>query len=132
MPLHLTKITYGAQSMEDLRSWFEEGGPEMRLTTRYVPKRLAELEGGSLYWIYDHALVGRSPILRFEQREDNGRWWIVLERKLIPVAPRAKRAHQGWRYLDEENAPPDLAEGTQEGDVLPGHLVKDLAKLGLV
>ncbi|MCB5424052.1 DUF1489 domain-containing protein [Altererythrobacter sp. CC-YST694] len=132
MPLHLTKIAYGAQSMEDLRSWFEEGGPEMRLTTRYVPKRLAELEDGSLYWIYDHALVGRSPILRFEQREDNGRWWIVLERKLIPVEPRAKRAHQGWRYLDEENAPPDLDEGSREGDVLPGHLVKDLAKLGLV
>lgn len=132
MPLHLTKIAYGAQSMEDLRSWFEEGGPEMRLTTRYVPKRLAELEDGSLYWIYDHALVGRSPILRFEQREDNGRWWIVLERKLIPVEPRAKRAHQGWRYLDEENAPPDLDEGSRKGDVLPGHLVKDLAKLGLV
>ncbi|HZF46741.1 MAG TPA: DUF1489 domain-containing protein [Sphingomonadaceae bacterium] len=132
MPLHLTKIAYGAQSMEDLRSWFEKGGPEMRLTTRYVPKRLAELEGGSLYWIYDHALVGRSPILRFEQREDNGRWWIVLERKLIPVEPRAKRAHQGWRYLDGDNAPPDLDEGAREGDVLPGHLVKDLAKLGLV
>ncbi|WP_336978159.1 DUF1489 domain-containing protein [Altererythrobacter fulvus] len=132
MPLHLTKIAYGAQSMEDLRSWFEEEGPEMRLTTRYVPKRLAELEGGSLYWIYDHALVGRSPILRFEQREDNGRWWIVLESKLIPVEPRAKRAHQGWRYLEEENAPPDLGEGAMEGDVLPGRLVKDLAKLGLV
>lgn len=132
MSLHLTKIAYGAQSMGDLRSWFEEGGPEMRLTTRYVPKRLAELEGGSLYWIYDHALVGRSPILRFEQREDNGRWWIVLERKLIPVEPRAKRAHQGWRYLDEENAPPDLGEGSMQGDVLPGKLVKDLAKLGLV
>lgn len=132
MPLHLTKIAYGAQSMEDLRSWFEEEGPEMRLTTRYVPKRLAELEGGSLYWIYDHALVGRSPILRFEQREDNGRWWIVLESRLIPVEPRAKRAHQGWRYLEEENAPPDLDEGAMEGDVLPGRLVKDLAKLGLV
>ncbi|KPL68112.1 hypothetical protein SZ64_08260 [Erythrobacter sp. SG61-1L] len=132
MPLHLTKIAFGAQSMEDLRSWFDIGGPEMRLTTRYVPKRLAEMEGGSLYWIYDHALVGRSPILRFEQREDNGRWWIVLERKLIPVEPRAKRAHQGWRYLDEENAPPDLGEGSMEGDVLPGRLVKDLAKLGLV
>ncbi|HTN14003.1 MAG TPA: DUF1489 domain-containing protein [Sphingomonadaceae bacterium] len=132
MPLHLTKIAFGAQSMEDLRSWFDEGGPEMRLTTRYMPKRVAELEGGSLYWIYDHALVGRSPILRFQQREDNGRWWIVLERKLIPVEPRAKRAHQGWRYLEEENAPPDLGEGMAEGDVLPGRLVKDLAKLGLV
>lgn len=132
MPLHLTKIAFGAQSMEDLRSWFDEGGPEMRLTTLYMPKRVAELEGGSLYWIYDHALVGRSPILRFQQREDNGRWWIVLERKLIPVEPRAKRAHQGWRYLEEENAPPDLGEGMAEGDVLPGRLVKDLAKLGLV
>lgn len=132
MPLHLTKIAFGAQSMEDLRSWFDGGEPEMRLTTRYMPKRVAELEGGSLYWIYDHALVGRSPILRFQQREDNGRWWIVLERKLIPVEPRAKRAHQGWRYLEEENTPPDLGEGMAEGDVLPGRLVKDLAKLGLV
>jgi len=90
------------------------------------------MAGGSLYWILNHALVARSPILGFEQREDNGRWWIRLERKLIPVEPRARRAHQGWRYLKDEDVPPDFGEGTMSGDMLPGKLVKDLAKLGLV
>lgn len=131
MALHLTKIAYGAKSLEEVQEWFERAEPEMRLTTRYLPTRHAELQGGSLYWIFDHALVGRSPILRFEQRED-GRWWIVLERRLIPVEPRARRAHQGWRYLKDEDAPADFGAGAMEGDVLPGSLVKDLAKLGLV
>lgn len=131
MALHLTKIAYGAKSLEEVQSWFDGDEPEMRLTTRYLPTRHAELQGGSLYWIFDHALIGRSPILRFEERED-GRWWIVLERRLIPVEPRARRAHQGWRYLKEEDAPADFGAGTVEGDVLPGSLVKDLAKLGLV
>ena len=90
------------------------------------------MRGGSLYWIYDHAIIGRSPIIGFEQREDNGRWWIRLEPRLILVEPRAKRAHQGWRYLSEEDAPRDLSAAEMEGDVLPGTLVKELAKLGLV
>lgn len=131
MPLHITKIAYGAKSPEEMLSWFDRPESEMRLTTRYLPKRHEEMAGGSLYWIYDHAIVGRSPILGFEQRED-GRWWIRLERKLIPVEPRARRAHQGWRYLKEEDAPRDLEQGSAQGDVLPGSLVKQLAKLGLV
>jgi hypothetical protein len=132
MPLHMTKIAYGAQSFEDLRGWFDgREGPEVRLTTRYLPKRHEEMQGGSLYWILDHALVARSPILGFEQKPD-GRWWIRLECRLITVHPRARRAHQGWRYLKAEDAPPDLAAGELEGDVIPGRLVKELSKLGLV
>lgn len=131
MPLHITKIAYGATSMDDLYSWFAGDEPERRLTTRYLPKRHEEMQDGSLYWIFDHAIVARSQILGFEQRED-GRWWIRLENRLIPVEPRAKRAHQGWRYLKHEDAPRDLAEGEIGGDVLPGSLVKELSKLGLV
>lgn len=133
MPLHMTKIAYGATGFEDMQRWFHEReGDEIRLTTRYLPKRHAEMEGGSLYWILNHALVARSPIVGFEQREDNGRWWIRLARKLIPVEPRARRAHQGWRYLKADDAPPDLGQGSMSGDILPGDLVKELAKLGLV
>ena len=80
MPLNMTKIAYGAQSLDEVRGWFDRGEAEMRLTTRYLPKRHEEMAGGSLYWIYDRALIGRSPILGFAQREDNGRWWIRLER----------------------------------------------------
>ena len=130
MPLGITKIAFRAESIDSLRAWLERG-EEALMTTRYLPKRHEEMVGGSLYWIFDHAIIGRSPILGFTQRED-GRWTIRLEPRLILVEPRAKRAHQGWRYLEEKNAPRDLAAGELQGDVLPGRLVKDLAKLGLV
>jgi len=130
MPLHMTKIAFGAKSVEDLRRWLE-ARPDAFAHTRYLPRRHEEMAGGSLYWIFDHALIGRSPIRGFEQRGD-GRWNIMLEPRLILVEPRARRAHQGWRYLRAEDAPPDLGEGLREGDVLPGRMVKELAKLGLV
>lgn len=131
MPLHLTKIAYGAADRAEVLSWFSEGPPEMRLTTRYLPKRYEEMQGGSLYWIHEHTIIGRSPLIGFEQKDD-GRWWIRLERQLIPVNPQPKRAHQGWRYLAEENAPRDLDPGEDPDALMPATMVKDLAKLGLV
>lgn len=131
MPLHMTKIAYGAKSLEEVQGWFDARS-DFRLTTRYLPTRHEEMIGGSLYWIYDHAIIGRSPIIGFEQRPDNGRWWIKLESRLIPVEPRAKRAHQGWRYMKDEDTPRDLNDGEVAGDMMPIKLVKELAKLGLV
>lgn len=132
MPLHLTKVAYGAQSLEEMRSWFATRGDEARLTTRYLPKRHEEIvPGGSLFWIFKHQLVMRSPILRFQEAE-GGKTHIVIGTTLIDVMPKPKRAHQGWRYLDDADAPRDLAEGETTGDVMPGHLASDLARLGLV
>lgn len=131
MPLGMTKLAYGTQSIATLRQWLEGHEAEARTATRYLPKRHEEMQGGSLYWIHEHAIVGRSPLLGFEQRED-GRWWIRMEPRLIPVQPRAKRAHQGWRYLAEENAPADLGEGETAGEALPSRLASELARLGLV
>ncbi len=130
MPLSMTKIAYRSGNIDNLRRWVESG-PEALMTTRYLPKRHEEMIGGSLYWIIEHAIVARCEILGFEQREDR-RWTIRLAPKLILVHPRAKRAHQGWRYLEEADAPADLEPGALAGDVLPGALVKDLARLGLV
>ena len=130
MPLHMTKIAYRSGSVENLRRWVERDN-EALMTTRYLPKRHEEMIGGSLYWIIEHAIVARSEILRFEQREDS-RWTIVLEPRLRLVHPKAKRAHQGWRYLADKDAPPDLAEGEVAGDALPVRMVRDLSKLGLV
>ena len=130
MPLNMTKIAFRAESVESLREWVESG-EEALMTTRYLPKRHEEMIGGSLYWIHQHAIIARSPIKAFEQRED-GRWWIKLEPHLIPVEPRAKRAHQGWRYLKDKDAPPDLPSGEFAGDAMPGKLINKLAKLGLV
>jgi hypothetical protein len=131
MPLHMTKIAYSAESVASLKAWLESHPHEALMTTRYLPKRHEEMVGGSLYWIFEHALVGRSPIRGFDQRDD-GRWHIRLEPRLIAVHTRPRRAHQGWRYLDEDDAPRDLGEGETAGDVMPARLIGELAKLGLV
>ena len=73
----------------------------------------------------------RSPILRFEEA-DGGRTNIIIAAKLIEVMPQPKRAHQGWRYLEGTDAPRDLGSDDDAGEVLPGHIAADLARLGLV
>jgi hypothetical protein len=130
MPLNLTKIAFGAKSYDDLAGWYEER-EVIRLTTRNRPTRHEEVVGGSLFWIINHAIVARSPITAFVKTED-GRWDICLEPKLIRVHQIPKRAHQGWRYLTEEKAPRDVAEGEDIGDALPGKLAAKLERLGLV
>jgi len=141
MPLHMTKIAFDCADVAELRQWLESHaapdgaraglhGGEARLTTRYLPKRQAEMAGGSLYWVHGGALVGRSPLLGFAQQPD-GKWWIRLAPRLITVLPQARRAHQGWRYLAADDAPSDLDEEAG-GAALPGRLVSELARLGLV
>jgi hypothetical protein len=127
--LHLTKIAYGANSLAEVHGWFADRGPEARLTTRYLPKRHAELVGGSLYWILKHQLVTRAPILGFEPAE-GGKTHIVISTALVDVVPVPRRAHQGWRYLDEKDAPPDLG-ALGGGEALPPELASELARLGL-
>jgi len=131
MPLHLTKVAYQAQSLAEMHGWFSTRGDVARLTTRYLPKRHAELAGGSLFWIFKHQLVARSPILGFQATED-GRTDILISTRLIDVYPVPRRAHQGWRYLADADAPRDLGDGEEVGEVMPGRLAGELAKLGLV
>lgn len=131
MPLNLTKVAFKATSLEEMHTWFADRGDQARLTTRYLPKRHAELVGGSLYWIFKRQLVARSEILGFEEAE-GGKTHIVISTRLIDVMPKPHRAHQGWRYLEEGDAPRDLAAGETSGDVMPGELAGELAKLGLV
>ncbi len=131
MPLHLTKVAFGAKSLEDMKSWFATRGDEAFLTTRYLPKRHEELIGGSLFWIFKGQLVMRSPILRFEPAE-GGKTHIVIGARLIDLYPIPRRAHQGWRYLEDADAPRDLADGEDAGETMPGKLAGELSKLGLV
>ncbi|PHP19967.1 hypothetical protein CG471_09210 [Sphingobium sp. IP1] len=132
MPLHLTKIAFQSESPATLKAWLESHADEARLTTRYLPKRLEEMDGGSLYWIHGHVLVGRSPILGF-QETGQGRYWIRLAPRLIPVRTAPKRAHQGWRYLEDKDAPPDLGGGEADDlEAMPPAMLKELARLGLV
>jgi hypothetical protein len=135
MPLHLTKVAFGATGLPDLVSRIDARAHagEVRMTTRYLPKRHAEIEGiGSLYWIVRHQLIARARIIRFDPTPD-GRMDIVLEARVIPVRPAPRRAHQGWRYLEDADAPEDLGGlMSQEDDALPAALLSDLAELALI
>lgn len=89
-----------------------------------------ELVGGSLHWIVKHRIIARQEILRFEDRSD-GRIDIVCSAALELVPPKPKRAHQGWRYLEEGEAPTGEDDGTGLSD-LPPRMYAKLATLGLV
>lgn len=131
MPLNMTKVAFKATSLEEMHTWFADRGEVARLTTRYLPKRHAEMVGGSVFWIFKRQLVARSEILGFEEAE-GGRTHILISTRLIDVLPKPHRAHQGWRYLEDKDAPRDLAAGEVAGDAMPGKLAADLARLGLV
>ena len=133
VPLHLTKVAYGCDSVDLLRERLATRAAQgsFFLTTRYLPKRHAEIEDGSLFWIVKHQLVGRTPILGFGEAE-GGKTAIHLEPRLILVHPRPKRAHQGWRYLEGRDAPLDLDESDGGLGALPPELAGKLAGLALL
>jgi hypothetical protein len=130
--LHLTKVAVGCASLEALENRIARRavGGEVRVPTRMRPKRMEELVGGMLYWIVKHRMVAGLNILRFEDRKD-GRIDIVCSAEFVPVTPKPKRAHQGWRYLADEDAPSGDDDGSGLG-ALPPRLYGTLAGLGLV
>jgi hypothetical protein len=131
--LHLTKVAVGCIDLDALRARLEgrAAAGETYLTTRYRPTRHGELIGGSLYWIVKHQLVARSEILRFEE-DERGHCLIRLRHGLVPVRVRMKRAHQGWRYLGDADAPADLGNDTDDLGSLPPRLLGALSALMLV
>jgi hypothetical protein len=132
VPLHLTKVAFGCDSVDYLAERLSSRANPWELTTRYLPKRHEEIDGqGSLFWILKHQLVGRTPIVGFGEAE-GGRTAIRMEPRLILVAARPKRAHQGWRYLEDKDAPLDLGEAGAGLDELPPALMGELAGLGLI
>lgn len=130
--LHLTKVAFACRDLEMLQQRIagRAVAGELRVVTRMRPKRAAELIGGSLYWIVKHRLIGAQEILRLEDRED-GRIDIVCSADLVVVSPIPRRAHQGWRYLEEADAPAADRDGSGLG-ALPPQLYGRLAALALV
>ena len=130
--LHLTKVAFACRDLDALQQRIANraANGELRVATRMRPKRAAELVGGNLYWIVKHRLVGCLEILRFDDRED-GRIDIVCSAELSAVSPMPRRAHQGWRYLEDSDAPGAEDDGSGLG-ALPPQLYGKLASLALV
>ena len=130
--LHMTRVAVGCSdypALEARIATYAKDG-EIRFTTRFKPKRADELIGGWLHFIVKHMLVARVQILRFDDRSD-GRVDIVCVADLERVHPQPKRAHQGWRYLADADAPKGLEDGSGVGE-LPPELYRELAGLSLI
>jgi hypothetical protein len=130
--LHLTKVAFACRDLAMLQERVARRAVdgELRIATRMRPKRADELVGGNLYWIVRHRLIAAVEILRFEDRED-GRIDIVCAAGLMTVAPTPRRAHQGWRYLEDADAPSADGDGSGVAE-LPPQLYGRLAALALV
>lgn len=132
--LHISKVAVGCKSVDALRRRQESRrqGGFVPITTRFRPRRADELVGGSIYWIVKHRLVVRQVIVGFGESDGERRTIIRLDPGLVPVRALPRRAHQGWRYLDPADAPPDL-DGAGDGSAeLPPQLAERLAVLALI
>ncbi len=140
MTVHLVKMCVGCDAVEELRRWqiervktIPDGRP--RHVTRNRPRREAELlDGGSIYWIIKGQIRVRQRVVGLEEREtESGKpaCGLVLDPALVTTEMKAMRPMQGWRYLESENAPRDLAEGDQTAD-MPPKLIAELRALGLL
>lgn len=134
MPLHLTRVAFACRTLADIAAAAErfalrlpDGRRVGRVSSARFPRRAAELVGGSLYWIIANTLVARQAILDVVPRPDGPGAEIRLALDLVPVEPTPRRAHQGWRYLEPAEAPPDF----DSQDPLPPALRRELASLGL-
>ena len=131
--LHLSRVAYGCTEYEQLQQRFDnmaDARGTLAISTRNKPKRADELIGGSVYFIIKHMLMGRIEITGIESGE-GGRHDIICKLPLERVRTTPKRAHQGWRYLTEEDAPEPLNE-EEAGDELPPHLLRELSALKLI
>ncbi|TDM75549.1 DUF1489 family protein, partial [Lactobacillus crispatus] len=104
MPLHLIKLSVGAESIKDLDGWIKERLKKAKTNrhvhiTRMTPKRDTELlDGGSIFWVIKGEILVREKLIGIEPFRDKdgiGRCRLVMEPKLIPVVPRPMRAFQG-------------------------------------
>src|SRR5438552_16847319 len=115
----------------------KKGLPQRHInTTRMTLKRDEELlAGSSLYWVIRGEIAAREKIIALEPFRDKdgiGRCRLVMQPKVIAVSPRPMRPFQGWRYLTDDAAPPDLGKA-QAGSVaaMPEPIPPDWRDLGL-
>ena len=144
MPLHLKKLSVGSTSIESLKEWHQEvlaRRGKIIHVTRSFPRRAEEIlpqnggDGGSIYWVIKGKMCARQLIDEFidVEREDGGvSCGIVMKPGLIPVFEKRHRPFQGWRYLEEKDAPLDLPSGEGGEDAMPMEMAEELRDLGLL
>ena len=137
--LHLIKLAVGASNVADLRQWQAEHARQLaplRHRTRSFPRRADEIiDGGSIYWVIGGFVLVRQPIVGIvAATRDDGRACtdLRLDPTLILVEPRPLKAFQGWRYLENNAAPPDLSDAEVGWSGAPNGLTSQLRRLCLI
>ncbi|MDC0998490.1 DUF1489 family protein [Alphaproteobacteria bacterium] len=104
--------------------------------TRNKPKRSQEIiDHGSLYWVIRRQIRVRQRIIRvddLENLEGKKRCGLILDPQLIRTEHRAYRPFQGWRYLEQSDAPLDLTSNQEAGVGMPSEMEEELRELGLL
>lgn len=146
MPVHLIKLAVGIESIDHLHERQKQrmderkaagDGRVLRILTRNTPRRAEELtaEGGSIFWVIKGRVLVRQQINSVEAataQDGTPRCAIHLDPKLIRVRTRRSRPFQGWRYLEDDNAPSDLPAGAAEEEEPPAEMAEELRELGLI
>jgi hypothetical protein len=142
--IHIIKLCVGVATLEELEGYREERahwwgadyGEDVHVhRTRTRPKRAVEIEeSGSIYWVISGVIRARQKVLRLaEALDEQGLPCcdIIMSPDLVRVLPRPRGPFQGWRYLEVEDAPPDLGAAgfAEEGSV---EIAEELVRLGLI
>lgn len=143
MTVHLIKLSVGTENFADLQArqqarllMLEKSGkqPELIHTTRNKPRRANEiLDGGSIFWVVKGGIIARQKMLDIRTITLDGvpHCELVFDTTLVSVQWQPRRAFQGWRYLEEQDAPQDRDVTSQE-DEMPQAMRQELMRLGLL
>jgi hypothetical protein len=144
--VNLLKTAAGLQEIDQLverqrgNRMIYEGEKATYAYTRYMPKRYDEIlrTDGSIYWILKNRIQVRQRILGFEMTKDDGdefEWCkIIVDPQFWLTVAQPKKAIQGWRYLDEKDAPKDRVKyiAGSSNEEPPEEMAAELKRLGLL
>mgnify|MGYP001301808587 CR=1 FL=1 len=143
MTIHLLKPALKVQDLFEFSQrqktrWMEHEGELVYpvWTSRKPAREEALLDGGSLFWIIKKQIRVRQNVLAvvpYESGADEKPSYLILcSPELIRVEPVRKKPFQGWRYLEAENAPPDIGRIMAMDEPPPPEMEKDLREAGLL
>ncbi len=139
--MHLIKLAVGCDSVADLAAWHQgrhvlhHGQKVNYVITRYMPKRADEIlaSGGSIYRVINKLICCRQRIVGFEEADTGqGKKCLILtDTEIIRTEAKKKKPFQGWRYLQDKDAPRDVKfKGNASQNEMP--IEAELRELGLL
>jgi hypothetical protein len=145
MTVHLIKLCVGVETVEELATWQAERLKRLKRArktvelchrTMQMPRRREEvLDGGSLYWVIKGFVLVRQRVLDLRpdvKKEGTACCGIVLDQELVATRAHPRRAFQGWRYLEAQDAPKDAGVIDVAAADIPRRMREDLRELRLI